>query len=468
LCGDHRDLEDLTVISSTVLRRVEEPASVLPAAPHSPDATGLDFAFLVELLAKVLFIRGQMRLAELVDHVKLLPSVLGPVVEFMRAEKLCEVVRRGESEGATIFALTDVGRIRAEDFRRRSQYAGPAPVSLEAYVQQVQSQAVGNMGVTREHLQRAFTGIVVKEALLEQFGAAMNSGRAIFIYGPAGSGKTYIAERLVGLLSGAIAVPHAIAVGGEVIQVFDPLVHEPVRHTGVTSASLDRGAAKDARWQLCRRPVVMTGAELTLAMVDLDFDDRTRFYHAPPQVKANNGLFIIDDLGRQLVSAQDLMNRWIVPLDRRIDYLALHTGQKFMVPFDVIVVFSSNLPPAELLVDEAFLRRLGYKIYMGALEPAAYTAIFHQVCGQFGIPLSEAGVSHLLERHRIERRPLLACLPRDILGQLRDQARFNGVEPEMSEERLDWAWNNYFVKKGTSLQGDAEDSANSKLERGTK
>jgi hypothetical protein len=191
----------------------------------------------------------------------------------------------------------------------------------------------------------------------------------------------------------------------------------------------------------------MTGAELTLAMVDLDFDERTHFYHAPPQVKANNGLFIIDDLGRQLVSAQDLMNRWIVPLDRRIDYLALHTGQKFMVPFDVIVVFSSNLPPADLLVDEAFLRRLGYKIYMGALEPTAYSAIFRQVCDQFAIPYREEGVSHLLERHHREARPLLACLPRDILGQVRDHARFNGVAPEMSRERLDWAWDNYFVRK---------------------
>ena len=435
------------MISSTALRLVEEPASAVPTAPHTPDATGLDFAFLVELLAKVLFVRGQMRLTDLVDHVKLLPGVLGPVLEFMRAEKLCEVVRRGESDGATIFALTDVGRMRAEDFRRRSQYAGPAPVSLQAYVQQVQSQAVGNMGVTREHLQRAFAGIVVKETLLEQYGAAMNSGRAIFIYGPAGSGKTYIAERLVNLLSGAIAVPHAIMVGGEVIQVFDPLVHEPVEHGEGKSTSLDRGAIKDARWLLCRRPVVMTGAELTLAMVDLDFDERTHFYHAPPQVKANNGLFIIDDLGRQLVSAQDLMNRWIVPLDRRIDYLALHTGQKFMVPFDVIVVFSSNLPPADLLVDEAFLRRLGYKIYMGALEPTAYTEIFRQVCDQFGIPCSEQGVTHLLERHRLESRPLLACLPRDILGQVRDHARFNGVAPEMSKERLDWAWDNYFVRK---------------------
>lgn len=433
------------MISSTALKMLDEPASALPVAPHTPEETGLEFAFLVELLAKIFYVRGQMRLSDLVDHVKLLPGVLEPVLQFMRAEKLCEVIRRGETEGATTYALTDLGRARAEDFRRRSHYAGPAPVSLQAYVKQIQSQSVARMGVTRERLQRAFAGVVVRETLLEQFGAAMNSGRAIFIYGPAGSGKTYIAERLVRLLSGAIAVPHAITVGGEVIQVFDALSHEPVRPAEGGASGLDRGTSEDARWVLCRRPVVMTGAELTLAMVDLDFDERTRFYHAPPQVKANNGLFILDDLGRQLVTAQDLMNRWIVPLDRRIDYLALHTGQKFMVPFDVIVVFSSNLRPAEL-ADEAFLRRLGYKIHVGELEPAEYGAIFRQVCGETGIPYDEDALAHLLERHDREARPLLACLPRDVLGQVSDYARFHGVKAEMSRELLDWAWDNYFVR----------------------
>jgi SpoVK/Ycf46/Vps4 family AAA+-type ATPase len=209
--------------------------------------------------------------------------------------------------------------------------------------------------------------------------------------------------------------------------------------------AFDRGAAHgDARWVLCRRPVVMSGAELTLDMVDLEFDRQTRFYHAPQQLKANNGLFIIDDLGRQLVSAQALMNRWIVPLDRRTDFLTLHTGQKFEVPFDVIVVFSSNLRPADL-ADDAFLRRLGYKIFVGPADVAEYRAILQQVCRDLRMPYDEAGLAHLLRRHEAASRPLLACHPRDLLGQVRDYAVFNDVSAQMSPELLDWAWNNYFA-----------------------
>ncbi|HSD44724.1 MAG TPA: ATP-binding protein [Burkholderiales bacterium] len=419
--------------------------SPLPSMPQRVEDTGLDFSFLVELLAKVLYVRGQLRLPDLGAHVKLPPGVLEPLLTFMRTERLCEMVRRGETEGAMAYNLTDLGRSRAQDFLQRSQYAGPAPVNLKAYVSQVEKQSIVDMGVTRQKLNQAFSGIVIKEQLLNQFGAAMNSGRAIFVYGPAGSGKTYIAERLVGLLSGGVAIPYAIEVDNEVIQVFDPVVHEPVAVQGSKPSVLDRGRSDDDRWVLCRRPVVLTGAELTLAMVDLEFDHKARFYQAPPQVKANNGLFIVDDLGRQLVSPQDLMNRWIVPLDRRVDYLALHTGKKFQIPFDVIVVFSSNIQPSKL-ADEAFLRRLGYKIFVGPLDETEYRAIFMQVCAQTRIAFAEDGYRYVLEElHGKNGKPLLACHPRDILCQVRDIARFNGVPPELSQKLLTWAWDNYFA-----------------------
>lgn len=434
-------------MTPNALRLVAEDAAAgkLPRAPRTPEETGLKFSVLVELATKALFIRGQLGLHELVEVMKLLPTVVTPVLDFMRAEGMCEVARHGGREGTHEFRLTDLGRVRAQDFMRRSQYAGAAPVTIEAYTRQVQAQSVVDMGVTRERLQQAFEGIVVREALLEQFGAAMNSGRAIFVYGPAGSGKTYLAERLVGLLTGDVALPYALSVQGEIVRVFDPLVHEPVP-AAAPAAGLDRGPMADARWTLCRRPVVMTGAELTLSMVDLEFDETTRYYVAPQQVKANNGLFILDDLGRQLVSAQDLMNRWIVPLDRRIDFLTLHTGQKFMVPFDVIVVFSSNLKPSQL-ADDAFIRRLGYKIYVGPLEVDAYRDILQQAGRQHGVPWRDDGFDYLLQRHRAESRPLLACLPRDLLGQVRDHARFNGIEPQMSPELLAWAWENYFARE---------------------
>lgn len=423
--------------------RLADAAPLAPlAAPRTLEETGVSHTLLLELLVKTLFLYGELRLADLVHAVALPPGVLTPLLGFMRTEKLCEVTRRGDTDGRTSYSLTENGRARAEEYLRRNQYVGAAPVSLQSYVKQSESQSVSRMGVTRERLQQTFDGVVIEAALLEQFGAAMNSSRAIFIYGPSGSGKTYIAERLAGLLSGAVAVPHALAVGSEVIQIFDPLVHQPLPAS--PGGAFDRGSASDARWVLCRRPIVMSGAELTLDMVDLEFDTQTRFYHAPQQMKANNGLFIIDDLGRQTVSPHALMNRWIVPLDRRTDFLTLHTGQKFQVPFDVIVVFSSNMVPAQL-TDEAFLRRLGYKIYVGAIGADAYRAIARQVCRELLVPYDEAGLRHLFGRYEAAAQPLLACQPFDLISQVREFAIFNGMAPQMSREMLDWAWNNYFA-----------------------
>lgn len=426
----------------------------LPPQPRTIDETGLGFQFLIELLAKALFLRGQMRLMDLVSHSKLPVTVLEPLLAFMRTERMCEAVRSSEAETAIAYNLTELGRLRAEDYLRKNQYVGPAPVSLSAYVKQVKQQSVADMQVTREQLARVFNGLVVKEGILKQFGAAMNSGRAIFVYGPAGSGKTFIAEHLAGLLSGDVVVPHAIVVDNEVIQVFDPLVHVVVQEALLPTSSesngsgglgLDRRSSTDARWVTCHRPVIKTGGELTLSMLDLDFDESARFYQAPPQVKANNGLLIIDDLGRQLAPAIDIMNRWIVPLDRHVDYLALHTGKKFMLPFDVIVVFSTNLPPSKL-ADEAFLRRLGYKIYVGPISEDEYRVIAKQVCEELQVPFNEEGFNYLLHEHHYKSgKPLFACIPRDILEQLRDIARYEGKPAEMTRELLDWAWNNYFT-----------------------
>jgi hypothetical protein len=322
-------------------------------------------------------------------------------------------------------------------------------VSLSAHLAQVERQAIVDLTVTRDEMRQAFSGIVIRDEILDKFGAAMNSGRAIFVYGPAGAGKTFVAGKLAALLSGHVYVPHAILVENQVIQVFDPLVHERATVAGPEVSMLVLSKTPDPRWVLCRRPVVVAGGELTLGMLDLQFDAGTRFYAAPPQLKANNGLFVIDDLGRQLVQAKDLMNRWIVPLERRVDYLALHTGEKFMVPFDVTVVFCTNLSPADL-ADDAFLRRLGYKIHLGPLDELEYREVCAQVCESYGIPLDAAAIDYLLARFRKEGRPLLACTPRDLLGQVRDEARYRGVTPGLTRELLDWAWHNYFVSERDS------------------
>jgi hypothetical protein len=426
----------------TAFRHAE---SNVPAVPRSVEETGLGFLSLVELLTKILFLRGQLRLVELSAHIKLPASILEKLLGFMRTERLCEVVRRGGTDGDVDYQLTDAGRKRGTGYLARNQYAGAAPVSLDAYAEIVARQSVGEMRVTRQDVARGFHGVVVTPHVRDQFGAAMNSGRAIFLHGPAGSGKTFIAERLRALLHGNVAIPHAITVDDEIIQVFDPFVHTPVQAGAQTGNALDRKLPRDARWVECERPVAITGGELTLAMLDLEFDRSAGYYRAPPHVKANNGILIVDDLGRQLVSPRELMNRWIVPLDRHRDYLTFASGYKFMVPFDVVVIFSTNLNPADL-ADPAFMRRLGHKIHVGALTEDEYKGIFRQVCEELEIAYVETVFEHLLHNHhQRKQRPLLACYPRDLLGQVRDFARYEGAQPHLTVQAIDRAWDNYFV-----------------------
>ncbi len=422
---------------------------VCPPAPSHLAGTGLELDMVVELLTKVLDLHGHMRLPELVARTCLPLPVLEPVLDTMRGARMCEFSRDGGSDADRRVGLSELGRSRAEDFMRRCQYVGPAPVPLDAYIRQVAAQSVRGMTVSMEDMRRAYRGIVVRPGTLERLGAAMNSGRAMFVYGPPGSGKSFLSERLGDVLHGRVAVPYAIVVQREIVQVFDPLVHVESADGASDPApapALDLGRQHDRRWVACNRPVVRTGAELTLPMVDLQFDAESRFYQAPPQVKANNGLFILDDLGRQLVKAQTLMNRWIVPLERGVDSLALHTGTKFLMPFDVIVVFSSNLLPSAL-ADEAFLRRLAYKIHLGPLDEDQYREVFRQTALELDIAYVPEAVDALMRTgHTAQEQPLMACVPRDLLRQVRDRARLHGTVPRMDAETLEWAWHNYFVK----------------------
>jgi hypothetical protein len=285
---------------------------------------------------------------------------------------------------------------------------------------------------------------VLSPGLIDRLGPALNSGKAIFVYGPSGTGKSYITQRLTRLLDDMILLPHAIAVGEAVIQLFDPAIHSPVLGAEAPGALLEQG--HDPRYLLCHRPIVLTGGELTADMLEIQFDPGTRQYRAPLQLKATNGMFILDDLGRQRVAPAVVLNRWIVPMEEGRDYLSLATGQHFSVTFDLVLVFSTNIRPAEL-ADEAFLRRIGYKIEFTPVTPDQYHRIWEQICEQHGVRYDAAVCQAVIDTlHGPSGVPLLPCHPRDLIDMALDHAAYLGEADELHAAGLEWAWKNYFIR----------------------
>jgi SpoVK/Ycf46/Vps4 family AAA+-type ATPase len=300
-------------------------------------------------------------------------------------------------------------------------------------------QTVKSVVVRKESVREAFSHLIVSAGLLMRLGPAVSSGKAIFLYGPPGNGKTSIAETIGKVLPGTIYMPHAVFVGNEIVTVYDPVNNIPVESEGASESV-------DQRWVHVRRPVVMAGGELTLKTLDLEFNPVTKFYEAPLQMKANNGLFIIDDFGRQQMDPQNLLNRWIVPLERRIDILTLHTGMKFEIPFDQLVVFSTNIEPKNL-VDEAFLRRIRYKIMIDHPTQEEYEQIFMTMCESNGITFKKDMFDHLIDNYYKQLNVKLnACHPRDIIDHIIDIAHYHEHPPELTKETISAAWENYFVE----------------------
>ena len=431
----------MNAASRPALRRIPI-ESVHP--PVSLEATGLPTSVVIDLVLKHLQRGGDTSIAELGAQLALPLPLLEQLLGFLRDERFVEVPRRGSFDADVRYALTEAGRLRADEALRRNQYVGPAPVSLTDYVARVERQRIAGARIAPERVEAALASLVLDPELIATLGAALNSQRPLFLYGASGTGKTWLAEHLVAVADGAIWVPHAIEVDGEIIQVFDPAVHHRIE-IAAADESLDRSRQPDGRWVLCRRPVVRLGGEMTLAMMDLERDPLTRFYKAPAQLKANNGLLVFDDLGRQRSSAHQILNRWIVPLDRRVDYLSLHTGMSFQVPFDVQVIFSSNLSPASL-DDPAFVRRLGYKVRLDALDEASYRRVFRQACERAGVAHDEAAADCLVgELHARSGMPLLPAYPLDLVLKVRDRAVYQGVEPRLTPQALRWAWRLYFA-----------------------
>ena len=405
--------------------------------PRSIADTGLPPIFVGRLVLKSTMLNGSSSFADLSQRHRLPIAVLEDILAFLVREHQVEITHRGTTDIDVHFRLTEAGRTVAADELARCMYCGPAPVPYESYVEIVRAHAIRTQHVTRDQVYAAFADVRVEPALLDAAGASLNAARPLMLYGPAGSGKTYIAERLGKLLQGEVPIPYAIYVSGEIIQLYDPLLHHD-------AASETNSAPGDKRWRLCRRPVVISGGELTLDGLDLRYDSTAGFYQAPPHMKANMGLYVVDDLGRQRVGAQDLLNRWIMPLDRGVDLFTLQSGMRFSAPFEVWPVFSTNLNPAEIS-DEAFLRRLGSKLQMGPMSLENYRAVFDACCADYGLTASSAAFDYLLqELHEPSGKPLLACYPRDLLSLISASAEYRDSPREVTAGSLEEAWHSYF------------------------
>lgn len=424
-----------------------------PSSKWSPpplaalEDTGLNKLAIADLILKIMYFSGDMTGSQIADLIKLpFAGVLDPVFEFLKREKFVEV--RGGSgfgEAGYRYLISVKGSEKAREAMERSQYAGAAPVPLRHYIQSIHEQNRARPPVHQTDLRKLMENLVISDDMLSKVGPAVNSGRSIFLYGPPGNGKTTIAERVGRMILGEdLWIPYAVDVDGQVIQIYDSVNHE----LSETQERIKHGTGlvQDPRWISIKRPMIMVGGELTMAGLDLVYDEINKFYEAPFQVKANGGMFLIDDFGRQQVRAVDLLNRWIVPLEKGVDFLTLNNGRKIEIPFHVLIVFSTNLDPKDL-VDEAFLRRIRHKIEVGNPTYEQFREIFKIMCRIKRVPYDEKGLAYLLKEWYINHdRDLRMVHPRDILSQLIDIASYMDISPEMTTELLDQAAASYFVE----------------------
>jgi hypothetical protein len=414
-----------------------------PPVAKTIAATGLDGNFLLNSLLRLMYISALQTIPDLSEQIKLTRPIIEDLLNFAKKEALVEI--RGPSEkniNIMRYALTHAGKERASEALRVCEYLGPAPIPLEEYQIQVQKQTITNEVIGINKLQRAMSHLVLSDEVVRRLGPASNSGRAILIYGAAGNGKTSIAEALVSAFEQPVYVPYAIEIDGQIIKIYDPSVHVSF------STSANNGHASDAnsmflphlehdpRWVRCKRPFLITGGELTLDMLDLDFDVHSKYYEAPLQMKAIGGIFVIDDFGRQRVRPHELLNRWIIPLERKVDYLTLHTGKKFSVLFDQLVIFATNFPPEELM-DPAQLRRVHYKMKINPPTVDEFKEIFQRICDSYGLELSEDVMAYLLNSFYIKYKvPFAGFHPKFIAEHVIAACNYLGTPPQISRQLL--------------------------------
>jgi predicted ATPase with chaperone activity len=415
--------------------------SPLLREPSSVEETGLEISFISDLILKTIYFNS-MTTAQSIADTLCLPffNIVDRALTLLKREELIEVIgSSGFGELAYQYLVTPKGSARAHDVIARSSYVGPAPVTIDSYREVVRSQAIGNVKVTPADVRRATADLIVADEILDTLGQAVTTGRSLFLYGEPGNGKTVLAERVTELLGGTVLIPHAVTVDGQIIKVLDLHNHIPIALPGAKT-ELDR------RWVTCKRPYIVVGGELVLQSLDLVWDSANKYYEAPFQMKANGGMFMIDDFGRQQVRPSELLNRWIVPLEKRVDYLTLHTGKKIEIPFDEIIVFSTNLSPTDL-VDEAFLRRIQSKVKIENPTLDQYREIFKRQCDALSVPFDQNGLVYLLREYYVKpKRELRACHPRDILRTLTGIARYLDLPAILSTDLIDRSCRTYFVE----------------------
>jgi hypothetical protein len=424
----------------------------MPTEPDNIPATKIDETELLTLLMKLIYTGRLESVRQFAEAIKLPYHIVLDLVRMAVDRQLLRTLgaREADSLIEMSYAFTEEGRRWALDALQQSRYAGPAPVTLEDFNERVNLQKITNELITFENIRESLRGLTFPDSFIEQSGPALNSGRAILFYGPPGNGKTSVALRFASVFDDVIYVPYAIMVEGQIVRMYDPSIHLPLNAVDVgedNDFSLARREELDARWVPCRRPFVVTGGELTLEMLDLRFNTTARFYEAPLHMKALGGCFIIDDFGRQLVSPTHLLNRWIVPLESRVDYLKLHTGKTFSIPFEELVIFSTNLDPEDLM-DPAFLRRLPYKIEIGSPSREAYDEIFMNECRQLALEISQESLDLIAYKVTQEKRlDLAAFQPKFIIDQVVATCRFMGEPAHFEPRFIDYAMDNLRVRR---------------------
>ncbi|NJK80519.1 MAG: ATP-binding protein [Chloroflexaceae bacterium] len=413
--------------------------SYVPPLPTSIEETGLNRTFLAEHTLRILYSRGRITGAELAEALALFYGIVDPLLQEMRAGGLIDIAgQRGYGDFNYEYVLTPAGYQASADALQKTQYVGPAPVPLRTWIDSVKTQTIKNVVVTRRNIREAFDGLIMDESILNWVGPAVNSGASVMLYGYPGNGKTTIAERITHLMGDAIFIPYTIEADGAIIKMYDAIVHEPPKQP------LPEGIDFDHRWIRINRPVVIVGGELTLEQLNLVYNETSKIYEAPFQMKANGGIFLIDDFGRQQVRVFDLLNRWIVPLEKRYDYLNTVTGQKIQIPFDQLIIFSTNLHPTDL-GDDALLRRIKFKFEIGDPDEDQWRAIWRIMCKVRKVPYDDRGLDYLVEKwYKPDNRPFRMCHPRDIIDQMISIAKYNMEKVTLNPDLLDAACATYF------------------------